>query len=239
MKRTLLCALLTAVMLVTLAIGASAVGEEMTVAYGTATIDGTIDDVWANADRQQLKYCKAGDLKVDVNTLPEDCTVYASMLYDNTALYFLFEIEDNEFGFNSSVGDWKNDSIYLYIDEEGSGDTPYNEQQAQLALARVGELEVVHAHDAHAARVDNLLVEQVARNKDLRGLQIRKAQIGRAHFERDLVLVEAVDVLAPTDHERRLAGAHEGQRGHARKDFARGDTKVRDRAERFSLYVID
>ncbi len=125
---------LCACMAVLLAVGASALGEEMTVAYGTAKIDGVIDDVWAAADRQQLGYCKAGDLKVNTSTLPEDCTVYASMLYDDTALYFLFEITDNEFAFESSVGDWKNDSIYLYVDEIGDGDPTWTDQQAQIAL---------------------------------------------------------------------------------------------------------
>ena len=134
MKRILLCAILAAVLTISLAVGASALGEEMIIATGTPKIDGVIDDVWATADRQQLGYCKAGDLKVDAYTLPEDCTVYASALYDSTALYFLFEITDNEFAFDSSVGDWKNDSIYLYIDEIGDGDPTWTDQQAQIAL---------------------------------------------------------------------------------------------------------
>ena len=134
MKKVLLCTILSVVMLLSLAVGVSALGEEMTVAYGTPKIDGTIDDVWAGADRQQLGYCKAGDKKVSSTELPEDCTVYASMLYDDTSLYFLFEITDNEFAFDSTVGDWKNDSIYLYIDEIGDGDPTWTDQQAQIAL---------------------------------------------------------------------------------------------------------
>ena len=136
MKKVFLCAILSALMLLTLAVSVSALGEEMTVAYGTPKIDGTIDDVWATADRQQLGYCKAGDKKVNASTLPEDCTVYASMLYDDTSLYFLFEITDNEFAFDSTVGDWKNDSIYLYVDEIGDGDATWTDQQAQIALIR-------------------------------------------------------------------------------------------------------
>ncbi|MCR5683038.1 MAG: hypothetical protein K6G29_11375, partial [Clostridiales bacterium] len=134
MKRFLLCTLLAALVMISLAVSASALGEEMTIATGTPKIDGAIDDVWATADRQQLGYCKAGDLKVDAYTLPDTCSVYASALYDNTALYFLFEITDDEFAFESSVGDWKNDSIYLYIDEIGDGDPTWTDQQAQIAL---------------------------------------------------------------------------------------------------------
>ena len=143
MKKALLCALLTAVMLLSLAVGVHALGEEMTVAYGTPKIDGTIDDIWATADRQQLGYCKAGDKKVNSVTLPEDCTVYASMLYDDTSLYFLFEITDNEFAFESSVGDWKNDSIYLYVDEIGDGDPTWTDQQAQIALVPEDGFEMI------------------------------------------------------------------------------------------------
>ena len=45
-------------------------------------------------------------------------------------------------------------------------------QQAQLGGARVRELEVVHAHDAHAVRVHDLLVEDVAGQEDLVRLQV-------------------------------------------------------------------
>ncbi|MBO6052358.1 MAG: hypothetical protein J6Q17_01340, partial [Clostridia bacterium] len=144
MKKLLLCALLSALMLLTLAVGVSALGEEMAVAYGTPTIDGTIDDVWATADRQQLTYCKAGDLRVNSATLPEDCSVYASMLYDNTAVYFLFEITDNEFAFNSSQGDWNNDSIYVYVDEIGDGDAVWTERQCQIALIPEDGFEMIN-----------------------------------------------------------------------------------------------
>ena len=52
-------------------------------------------------------------------------------------------------------------------------------EQAQL-VAGLGELEVVDAHDLHALRVDDLLVQQVAGEQDLVGLQVAEADLGRA-----------------------------------------------------------
>lgn len=132
MKRFLYTLLSLAVIL-SLAISASAVGEKMTAAKGTPTIDGEIDSIWDTTERVQLTHIKAGDLKGD-GTLPDTCSVYARMLWDETALYFLFEIYDDDFGFLSTEGDWKNDSIYLYIDEVGSLDATWKDGQSQNAL---------------------------------------------------------------------------------------------------------
>ena len=109
-------------------------------------------------------------------------------------------------------------------------------QQTQLAGARVGQLEVVDAHDAHATRVDDLFVEQVTGDEDLVGLQVGEADVGGGNGEADLVVIEGLDVLAPRDHERRLAGALEGQRGDAGKDLARGNAEVVDDA---NLLAVD
>ena len=99
MKKLILCFLLAVLMMLGIAAGVSALGQEMTIARGTPKIDGKIDDVWASADRQQLGYCKAGDRKTTPDALPDTCKVYASALYDDKAVYFLFEIVDDEFTF--------------------------------------------------------------------------------------------------------------------------------------------
>lgn len=64
--KKILSALFALVLVVSMcAVSVSAIGEEMTVLRGTPVIDGTIDAVWASADRQQLSHLKAGDLKGD------------------------------------------------------------------------------------------------------------------------------------------------------------------------------
>ena len=112
-------------------------------------------------------------------------------------------------------------------------------KQAQLGRAGVGQLEVVHAHDAHAARVHDLLVKQVARDEHLGRLQVGEAQVGGGYLKLHLVLVEAGHVLAPADHEGRLTRAHERQRRDAREHLSGGDAQVGHRAEALSVRIVD
>ncbi len=132
--KKILSALFALVLVVSLcAVSVSAIGEEMTVLRGTPVIDGTIDAIWASADRQQLSHLKAGDLKGD-GTLPDTSSAYASVMWDDGALYFLFEIYDDDFAFTADQGAWQNDSVYLYVDEESSYCATWIYGQNQLAL---------------------------------------------------------------------------------------------------------
>lgn len=137
-----LSALLALTCTATLALSVSAVGETYTAQKGTPVIDGTVDDVWANAEKVQLTHVKAGDLKGD-GTMPEGLSVYASMLWDESAFYFLFDIHDDDFAFNSEAGDWKNDSVYLYIDELSIGGGTWQEGQSQNAIIPAEDLTLV------------------------------------------------------------------------------------------------
>ena len=99
-------------------------------------------------------------------------------------------------------------------------------EQAQLVVAGGRQFDVVHSHDLHALRVDDLLVHDVAREENLVGLEVGEADVGGGILEVHAVLVKALDVLAPRDHEGRLARTLEGQRGDAGEDLARGDAQV-------------
>ena len=112
-------------------------------------------------------------------------------------------------------------------------------QKAQLRRAGVGELEVVDAHHAHSARVHDLLVEQVARDEDLVGLQVGEADVGRHDLEGHLVLVERLDVLAPADHERGPTRTLDGQCRHAWEDLSGGDAEVGHPADALAFDVIN
>ena len=114
----------------------------------------------------------------------------------------------------------------------------FGAQQAQLR-ARNGQLEVVDAHHFQALRIHDLTVQQVARQQNFVRLQIAEADVVRLGVEGDSVLVERVDVLAPRDHERNLAGPLEGQAGDAREHFAGGDGEVGDGADLLALGVHD
>lgn len=137
-----LSALLALTCVAAMAVSVSAVGETYTAQKGTPVIDGTVDDVWANAEKVQLTHVKAGDLKGD-GTMPEGLSVYASMLWDESAFYFLFDIHDDDFAFDSEAGDWKNDSVYLYIDELSTGGGTWQEGQSQNAIIPAEDLTLV------------------------------------------------------------------------------------------------
>ena len=137
-----LSALLALTCTATLALSVSAVGETYTAQKGTPVIDGTVDDVWANAEKVQLTHLKAGDLKSE-GVIPEGLSVYASMLWDESAFYFLFDIHDDDFAFDSEAGDWKNDSVYLYIDELSTGGGTWQEGQSQNAIIPAEDMTLV------------------------------------------------------------------------------------------------
>ena len=137
-----LSALIALTCTATLALSVSAVGETYTAQKGTPVIDGTVDDVWANAEKVQLTHLKAGDLKSE-GVIPEGLSVSASMLWDESAFYFLFDIHDDDFAFDSEAGDWKNDSVYLYIDELSTGGGTWQEGQSQNAIIPAEDLTLV------------------------------------------------------------------------------------------------
>lgn len=137
-----LSALLALTCVAAMAVSVSAVGETYTAQKGTPVIDGTVDDVWANAEKVQLTHVKAGDLKGD-GVIPEGLSVSASMLWDESAFYFLFDIHDDDFAFDSEAGDWKNDSVYLYIDELSTGGGTWQEGQSQNAIIPAKDLTLV------------------------------------------------------------------------------------------------
>ena len=117
--------------------------------------------------------------------------------------------------------------------------TDLGAQQAQLVFARHGKLDVVDAHDLHALRVDNLLVEHVAGKQEFGRLQVRKTDFGGRRLKVYTRLVDTVDPFAPADHKRRLAGTAERERRHVRKNFAGSNTKIVDHAELFAVDVQD
>jgi hypothetical protein len=84
---------------------------ELYIPYGTATIDGTKDDSWANAATVTLD-------KVKKDSPAADTAVSASVMWNEEGLFFLFEITDSDIYMSGAVGDYNNDSIYLYVSED-------------------------------------------------------------------------------------------------------------------------
>lgn len=84
---------------------------EMFIPYGNATVDGVKDDSWANAVTVPLELTKK-------DSPAADTIVNASVMWDENGLYFLFEITDSDIYTGGTLGDYNNDSVYLYVSED-------------------------------------------------------------------------------------------------------------------------
>ena len=74
-------------------------------------------------------------------------------------------------GFAEHLGDLHGHTLEQRMNgAQQTARTHLGTKQAQLVLAGGGQLDVVHAHDLHALRVDDLLVHDVARQQHLIGL---------------------------------------------------------------------
>ena len=80
----------------------SAIGEELYASVGTPAIDGIVDGVWGTAQRDKFNYCVAGD--ISDGRLPGSCSAYVSALHDAEAIYFLLEVNDNDYIFTNANG---------------------------------------------------------------------------------------------------------------------------------------
>lgn len=89
---------------------------EMFIPYGKAVVDGVKDASWANASTVSLEETKKGSR---VDTLE----VKASAMWDNDAIYFLFEITDDEISQSGEPGNYNADGIYIYISEDANANT--------------------------------------------------------------------------------------------------------------------
>lgn len=126
--KKLLALLLMSILVFALALPSFALGETMTVKKATITVDGKIDEAWAKADRQELGYIKNNVAK------PDDSSAFVSAVWNGNTVYFLFEITDDDPSFASTEGDWRNDGMYLYLEELGTGGKAFSEGQYQFAI---------------------------------------------------------------------------------------------------------
>lgn len=85
---------------------------DLFIPYGKAVIDGVKDEVWSSAGTVALETTKK-------DAPAETTKVTASALWDESAIYFLFEITDEDiFQEGNNIGDYNYDGIYLYINED-------------------------------------------------------------------------------------------------------------------------
>lgn len=81
------------------------------IPYGKADVDGVREEAWNSAARVPVDQVKKDNPSGDVE-------VYASVMWDEEGLYFLFEITDPVISQTGNRGDYNLDSIYLYVCED-------------------------------------------------------------------------------------------------------------------------
>lgn len=84
---------------------------DLFIPYGSAAVDGVKEAAWDNAATVALELVKK-------DSPAADTSVSASVMWDNDALYFLFEITDSDIYTAGALGDYNNDGIYLYVSED-------------------------------------------------------------------------------------------------------------------------
>ncbi len=84
---------------------------EYFVVKGKAEIDGEKDEAWNKAQTVKLELVKKDNPSLDT-------VVEVSAMWDEDAIYFLFEIQDTQIFNGGALGDYNNDGIYLYIAED-------------------------------------------------------------------------------------------------------------------------
>lgn len=143
MKKTIVTALAILFLASLLTTPSLAIGETLHAGSGTPVIDGAIDDVWLNTERQRFKYTVAGDL--NDGELPGSCSAYVSSLVDEEALYFLIDLSDNDFIFEGN-GEFDSDYVQVYIDEADLFDKTWQDGQVSFRIYphENGKVEVIH-----------------------------------------------------------------------------------------------
>ena len=86
---------------------------------GTPTVDGVIDAVWAKAPVYTMEYEVTIDSTGDAATRKDSSTVQFRMMYDNNKIYLLAEITDDAWISGHNTDDWKNDSLLIFVSEDG------------------------------------------------------------------------------------------------------------------------
>ena len=90
---------------------------------GTITVDGVIDEAWEKAPVYTMDHDVDKDSTVkDADGKPsaqDSSSVQFRMMYDGTKVYMLVEITDDAWISGYNADDWKNDSLLIFVSENG------------------------------------------------------------------------------------------------------------------------
>lgn len=94
------------------------------------TIDGTIDASWKDVNVESMN---AGITLVGSNISPNDLSAYAKMLWDDTYLYVLADVTDDNLQ-NDSQNNYDDDAVEIYIDINNDKSSSYGSNDFQYTF---------------------------------------------------------------------------------------------------------
>ena len=128
---------LTTVILSSLAISASAArGLVYTAQYGTATIDGVMEDTWLVNGSEWTEI----DLPHNSEEANSICQARAKMMHDDNLLYFLVEITDATLANSDDLALTVQDQFEIYLDEDNCKDVAYCDDAVQFGMCLSGDV---------------------------------------------------------------------------------------------------
>ncbi len=95
---------------------------------GTITVDGVIDDAWADAPVYTMENEVSDDSRGDAATKKDSSTVQFRMMYSDTKVYMLVEVEDDAWTTGSNTN-WRNDSLMIFVSENDMNRGTNNENR--------------------------------------------------------------------------------------------------------------
>ncbi len=144
--KKILSLLVVAVLMLGLSMSASAARDLVyTAQYGSATIDGVMEDAWLTQGSEWTQI----DLHHDGS---EDsvCAARAKMMHDDSLIYFFVEITDATLA-NKDLDLTQMDQFEIYLDEDACADVAYCENSYQLGMTLAGEVRAGTNADAVGA----------------------------------------------------------------------------------------
>ncbi|TWD94588.1 endo-1,4-beta-xylanase [Neobacillus bataviensis] len=100
------------------------VAKQSTVLFGTPTIDGTVDDVWKNAQELPVNhYLQAW----------QGANGVSKVLWDKENLYILTQVSDSQLD-KSSPNPWEQDSVEVFVDENNTKTSSYENGDGQYRV---------------------------------------------------------------------------------------------------------
>jgi len=111
-------------------------GLKYTAQYGSATIDGVIEDAWGIYGSEwteiDLPYSADGKLSV--------CAARLKVMHDDNLLYFVVELTDATLANSADLALTSQDQLEFYLDEDACKDVAYCEVSYQLGMCLSGEV---------------------------------------------------------------------------------------------------